>query len=85
MNQRVLLNEIGGGAMASTKNDTLPSSITDGHDKQLDVFSFESIVAATNCFSVGNKLGEGGFGPVYKVINGVPEPSLIFICKLLMR
>ncbi|MBA0695735.1 hypothetical protein Goari_002342, partial [Gossypium aridum] len=65
-NQRVLFDEIGGGAMASTKNDTLISRRTDGHDKQLDVFSFESIVAATNCFSVGNKLGEGGFGPVYK-------------------
>ncbi|KAG8481916.1 hypothetical protein CXB51_026655 [Gossypium anomalum] len=66
MNQRVLFDEIGGGTMASTKNDTLISRRTDGHDKQLDVFSFESIVAATNCFSVGNKLGEGGFGPVYK-------------------
>ncbi|XP_012455053.1 G-type lectin S-receptor-like serine/threonine-protein kinase CES101 isoform X1 [Gossypium raimondii] len=65
-NQRVLFDEIGGGAMASTKNDTLISRRTDGHDKQLDVFSFESIVAATKCFSVGNKLGEGGFGPVYK-------------------
>ncbi|MBA0779393.1 hypothetical protein Gotri_003648 [Gossypium trilobum] len=65
-NQRVLFDEIGGGAMASTKNDTLISRRTDGHDKQLDVFSFESIVAATNCFSIGNKLGEGGFGPVYK-------------------
>ncbi|KAL4292031.1 hypothetical protein GQ457_14G006060 [Hibiscus cannabinus] len=38
----------------------------DGHDNWLDVFSFESIAAATNCFAVGNKLGAGGFGPVYK-------------------
>ncbi|KAL3740453.1 hypothetical protein ACJRO7_021700 [Eucalyptus globulus] len=30
------------------------------------VFKFSSIEAATNCFSEGNKLGLGGFGPVYK-------------------
>nr|XP_043607620.1 G-type lectin S-receptor-like serine/threonine-protein kinase CES101 [Erigeron canadensis] len=30
------------------------------------VFSFASIVAATDNFSSENKLGEGGFGPVYK-------------------
>ncbi|XP_071934959.1 receptor-like serine/threonine-protein kinase SD1-7 isoform X2 [Coffea arabica] len=32
----------------------------------LPVFSFSSIVAVTNNFSSENKLGEGGFGPVYK-------------------
>lgn len=30
-------------------------------------FDFSTIEAATNKFSVDNKLGEGGFGPVYKV------------------
>ncbi|GKV30851.1 hypothetical protein SLEP1_g39622 [Rubroshorea leprosula] len=36
--------------------------------KSIDVpfFSFEMIVAATDDFSVSNKLGQGGFGPVYK-------------------
>ncbi|EOY26775.1 Serine/threonine-protein kinase PBS1, putative [Theobroma cacao] len=66
MNQRMLLNEIGGGAMPSTSNENGLSRKKDGHDNQLDVFSFESIAASTNYFSVGNKLGEGGFGPVYK-------------------
>ncbi|XP_022729995.1 G-type lectin S-receptor-like serine/threonine-protein kinase At1g11410 [Durio zibethinus] len=32
----------------------------------LQVFSFTSIKAATNNFSDENKLGEGGYGPVYK-------------------
>ncbi|KAK9274722.1 hypothetical protein L1049_021973 [Liquidambar formosana] len=32
----------------------------------LQVFSFADIVVATNNFSIENKLGEGGFGPVYK-------------------
>lgn len=36
---------------------------------KLPIFSFSSIVASTNNFSITNKLGEGGFGPVYKVIN----------------
>ncbi|KAK1582623.1 hypothetical protein Q3G72_016831 [Acer saccharum] len=35
-----------------------------GHN--LKVFSVSSIMDATNCFSTINKLGEGGFGPVYK-------------------
>ncbi|MED6181035.1 Cysteine-rich receptor-like protein kinase 43 [Stylosanthes scabra] len=30
------------------------------------VFSYETLVAATKNFSAFNKLGEGGFGPVYK-------------------
>ena len=39
------------------------------HKKEVDIplFSFSSVSAATNNFSVSNKLGEGGFGPVYKV------------------
>lgn len=30
-------------------------------------FILTTILAATNNFSESNKLGEGGFGPVYKV------------------
>ncbi|CAB4283478.1 unnamed protein product [Prunus armeniaca] len=32
----------------------------------LTVFSYASVVAATTNFSEENKLGQGGFGPVYK-------------------
>ncbi|KAM3343171.1 G-type lectin S-receptor-like serine/threonine-protein kinase isoform X1 [Capsicum galapagoense] len=37
-------------------------------DEELDLplFDFETISHATNNFSLSNKLGEGGFGPVYK-------------------
>lgn len=38
--------------------------------KGIDVpfFNLDSILAATDNFSEANKLGRGGFGPVYKVI-----------------
>ncbi|KAF7112204.1 hypothetical protein RHSIM_RhsimUnG0256500 [Rhododendron simsii] len=40
-----------------------------GKKKEVDLplFSFASVSAATDNFSDENKLGEGGFGPVYKV------------------
>ncbi|KAL3619137.1 hypothetical protein CASFOL_036707 [Castilleja foliolosa] len=41
-------------------------------DFDLPIFSYASVCAATNTFSPENKLGEGGFGPVYKgkLMNG---------------
>lgn len=36
-------------------------------DACLPLFSFASVSLATDNFSIENKLGEGGFGPVYKV------------------
>ena len=40
-----------------------------GEKKEVDLpmFSFASVSASTNNFSIENKLGEGGFGSVYKV------------------
>ncbi|KAL9345960.1 hypothetical protein Peur_060813 [Populus x canadensis] len=37
-----------------------------GKDLELPVFDFATIAVATSNFSGANKLGEGGFGPVYK-------------------
>ncbi|CAH8389028.1 unnamed protein product [Eruca vesicaria subsp. sativa] len=34
--------------------------------KELPLFEFQVLAAATNNFSLRNKLGQGGFGPVYK-------------------
>ncbi|KAL8128373.1 hypothetical protein AgCh_015098 [Apium graveolens] len=40
----------------------------DNDGKDLPLFDFRTIANATNNFSNNNKLGEGGFGPVYKGI-----------------
>lgn len=39
-----------------------------GNVPQLPLFSFKDIEIATADFANNNKLGEGGFGSVYKVI-----------------
>ena len=36
-------------------------------DMELPEFDLNTIVIATDNFSDNNKLGQGGFGPVYKV------------------
>ena len=36
-------------------------------DLELKLFDLSTINAATDSFSLKNKLGEGGFGPVYRV------------------
>ena len=42
----------------------------DGNRRNTDLplFDFSTIAAATNNFSIENKLGEGGFGSVLKVV-----------------
>jgi hypothetical protein len=37
-------------------------------DQELQMFDLGAMAIATENFSVTNKLGEGGFGPVYKVM-----------------
>ncbi|KAG9454357.1 hypothetical protein H6P81_007261 [Aristolochia fimbriata] len=51
------------------KNKGKGETITDDFGSSIDdlpLFSFASVVSATDNFSMGNMLGEGGFGPVYK-------------------
>lgn len=57
--------------MTSPYNEESPSRRElDGttRNSDLPLFELSTIVAATDNFSIANKLGEGGFGPVYKVV-----------------
>ncbi|KAK7271907.1 hypothetical protein RJT34_28177 [Clitoria ternatea] len=79
--QKKLLWEIGVSNVASfvyhkTKRHRKEGKIT----YEMHIFSFPIIVAATNNFSVANKLGEGGFGPVYK--GKLPDGQEIAIKRL---
>ncbi|XP_073133215.1 G-type lectin S-receptor-like serine/threonine-protein kinase At1g67520 [Henckelia pumila] len=60
--------------------DTYEDRGAKGHDLRL--FTYASILAATDNFSFKNKLGEGGFGPVYKGVT--PEGHHIAV-KVLSR
>ncbi|KAK6917413.1 Serine-threonine/tyrosine-protein kinase, catalytic domain [Dillenia turbinata] len=42
------------------------TSVSQGNQPELPQFMFNTIVVATENFSITNKLGEGGFGTVYK-------------------
>ncbi|GKV51472.1 hypothetical protein SLEP1_g58125 [Rubroshorea leprosula] len=66
IDQRMLIKELEGSELPS-----LPFEKPKRYKKErkdLHAFSFESIASATNYFSTANKLGQGGFGPVYKGI-----------------
>uniref|UniRef100_A0A251T934 non-specific serine/threonine protein kinase n=1 Tax=Helianthus annuus TaxID=4232 RepID=A0A251T934_HELAN len=43
-----------------------PENRSGDEDLELPLFCLSTLLTATNNFSINNKLGEGGFGPVYK-------------------
>ena len=53
--------------MLTTNNETLDLWSREGNS-DISLINFNQIVNATGNFSFDNKLGQGGFGPVYKVL-----------------
>lgn len=49
------------------KTDNVIGELSQAKLQELLLYSFEKLAIATNNFHVSNKLGQGGFGPVYKV------------------
>lgn len=46
--------------------------------KDLSIFEFKQLNVATSNFSINNKIGQGGFGPVYKVMHGFAGIVILF-------
>ncbi|KAM1010107.1 hypothetical protein TB1_044750 [Malus domestica] len=67
--KKTLRNE-GRGSTGGSKSEAISNVSVGGgkNETELPLFSLRSLVASTNNFSEANKLGEGGFGPVYKGI-----------------
>ncbi|MBA0561627.1 hypothetical protein Golob_018436 [Gossypium lobatum] len=65
------------------KRDDLPhlTRLESGEDeREVPLFHFSTIEIATNYFSFGNVIGEGGFGPVYK--GNLPTGQQIAVKRL---
>ncbi|KAL0899737.1 hypothetical protein Bca101_083698 [Brassica carinata] len=61
IDQEMLLRELGIDRRGRHRRSTRKNN-----NNELQIFSFETVALATDYFSDTNKLGEGGFGPVYK-------------------
>ncbi|THG20319.1 hypothetical protein TEA_029454 [Camellia sinensis var. sinensis] len=67
LSEDLVLYDFDGSSNATDNESNTGYNLTRGKkDAELPFFSFTSVSAATASFSPENKLGEGGFGPVYK-------------------
>lgn len=47
--------------------DMITVTVDQAKFEELPLFTYEALARATDNFQSNNKLGKGGFGPVYKV------------------
>ena len=65
--EEILLFHKGGAHSEFSGGDILEHNIKEVKVHQLPLFKFEELATATANFNLSNKIGKGGFGPVYKV------------------
>ncbi|KAK9932494.1 hypothetical protein M0R45_019729 [Rubus argutus] len=66
--------------MIQSSRDALREYIGPSDLSELLIYDFDTISTSTNSFSITNKLGQGGFGPVYKGM--LPEGKEIAVKRL---
>ena len=57
----------GGEPFADYTSDSVIGELSHVKLQEILIFNFKDLASATNNFHSSNKLGQGGFGPVYKV------------------
>ncbi|PRQ36667.1 putative protein kinase RLK-Pelle-DLSV family [Rosa chinensis] len=67
-------------SMIKIHRDSIRGYIGKHDPSELKIYDFDSILIATNSFSITNKLGQGGFGAVYKGM--LPEGKEIAVKRL---
>ncbi|KAK9901900.1 hypothetical protein M0R45_001858 [Rubus argutus] len=65
-NSKVKTQRFGLTKTIQTSRNTLGEYIGKYYPSELVIYDFDSIIIATNNFDLTNKLGQGGFGPVYR-------------------
>lgn len=67
--QSVLLNDVAASSQGYANFQNKNEVDECGGRTDTQFFDLSTIIAATNNFLFSNKLGQGGFGAVYKVLN----------------
>ncbi|XP_004295384.1 PREDICTED: G-type lectin S-receptor-like serine/threonine-protein kinase SD1-29-like [Fragaria vesca subsp. vesca] len=77
---RLRANQKGKKIMKGWSREGLLEYIGNNDSSELKIYDFDNILVATDGFSIKNKLGQGGFGPVYKGM--LPEGKEIAVKRL---